>query len=141
MLKVTFDTNVFISAILSDGTPRSVLNLARQRKIKIVISGHIIEETARILREKLRWEGAEVARVLAKINKISILVFPKKQIEAIKIDRSDNRILECALEGGAHFIISGDKKHILPLKEFRGIKVVSPAQFLDIFQKADRLKY
>jgi len=45
----------------------------------------------------------------------------------------DNRILECALEAKAHFLISGDKKHILPLKKLKGVKILSASHFLETF--------
>jgi predicted nucleic acid-binding protein len=37
--------------------------------------------------------------------------------------------LECATEGKVDFIISKDK-HLLNLKEFRGIKIINPSDFL-----------
>jgi predicted nucleic acid-binding protein len=39
-------------------------------------------------------------------------------------------VLECALAAEADYIVSGDKKHLLALREFRGISIVSPAEFL-----------
>jgi hypothetical protein len=45
-------------------------------------------------------------------------------------DDPDNRILECAKAGGANFIISGDK-HLLNLKNYQGIKIVTPGEFLE----------
>ncbi|RLE06552.1 hypothetical protein DRZ78_04515, partial [Candidatus Aerophobetes bacterium] len=59
-------------------------------------------------------------------------VQPKTKISAIKQKEDDNRILECGVEGKAQYIISGDKRHLLPLKEYQGIKIISPAQFLKI---------
>ena len=48
----------------------------------------------------------------------------------IKEKQDDNRILECAAEVKADFLISGDKKHLLPLKKFRGIKIVSARELI-----------
>jgi hypothetical protein len=45
-------------------------------------------------------------------------------------DPDDEMILECGLAAEADFIVSGDKKHLLPLGEFQGIQIVSPADFL-----------
>ena len=47
----------------------------------------------------------------------------------------DNRILECALEGKAEYIISGDKRHLLPLGEYEGIRILSPDEFLRLIRK------
>ena len=57
---------------------------------------------------------------------------PKRKVTIIKYKDDDNRILECALEGKAQYIISGDRKHLLPLKEYQGTKILSPADFLKL---------
>jgi predicted nucleic acid-binding protein len=51
----------------------------------------------------------------------------------IKENDDDNRILECAIEGRVQYLISGDRKHLLPLKEYQGAKILSPAEFLKLF--------
>ena len=45
-------------------------------------------------------------------------------------DPDDEMILECALAAEADYIVSGDKRHLLPLRQFRGIPIVSPPDFL-----------
>jgi len=44
----------------------------------------------------------------------------------------DNRISECAVDGNAEFIVTGDTKHILPLKEYKGIKILTPSEFVKL---------
>jgi len=61
---------------------------------------------------------------------ISAIVIPRQTLSVINKDRDDNRILECAVESKAQYIISGDKRHLLPLKEHQGIKILLPAEFL-----------
>jgi predicted nucleic acid-binding protein len=51
-------------------------------------------------------------------------------IKAISYPDEDNRVLECAVDGKAEFIVTGDTRHILPLKEYGGIKILSPSEFL-----------
>ena len=63
---------------------------------------------------------------------IAIIVQPKRKISVIKTIEADNRILECAIEANADYIVTGDHKHLQPLKEFQGITILSPAQFLAI---------
>ncbi len=60
---------------------------------------------------------------------LSDYVEPKIELNIIKEDIKDNKFLECALEGNAKFIISGDS-HLLKLKEFEGIKIMSSSKFL-----------
>ena len=58
---------------------------------------------------------------------------PTETISVVKENDADNRIIECAVEAQADFLITGDKEHILPLRNFRGIRIVGPAEFLDLF--------
>lgn len=130
MLKVVIDTNVFLSAFLFGGKPGKVLLLARREKIEVVISEVIIEEISRILKVKFSIDDWRIARIIEEINDVSRVVVPVEQCNGVV--GKDRHILECAAAAKADYIVSGDKKHILPLKEFRGIKIVSPAEFLKI---------
>jgi len=134
-IKAVFDTNIFISAILFGGNPRTCLDLARNKEIKLIASRAILLEVAEKLKEKFEWESFEVADVIEGIGKFAEIVEPKEQIDLISQDPRDNRILEAALEGKVDYIISGDKKHILSLKKFEGIEIVSVQEFLNIYYK------
>ncbi|MBI2630224.1 putative toxin-antitoxin system toxin component, PIN family [Candidatus Pacearchaeota archaeon] len=72
----------------------------------------------------------DMRRTIETITHISTIVEPKTKIEIIKDDPDDNKIIECAIEGKVDFIISQDN-HLLNLKEFQGIKIVSPKEFLN----------
>lgn len=74
------------------------------------------------------------------IRNIASLVQPKEQITVITAKDDDNRILECAIEAQAEFLVTGDKEHLLPIRSYRGIKIVSPAQFLGLLELKVELK-
>jgi predicted nucleic acid-binding protein len=57
------------------------------------------------------------------------MVDPPVSLDVIRDDPEDNRVLECAVGGNANFIVSGDK-HLLAIKEYLGIVILSPAEFL-----------
>lgn len=59
------------------------------------------------------------------------MVFPVERATGATSNPFDEMVLECALTAGANLIVSGDKKHLLVLREFRGIPIVSPAVFLN----------
>jgi predicted nucleic acid-binding protein len=67
------------------------------------------------------------------ISQISDSVAPTQQVDVIKDDPSDNRILECASAARSQYVVSGDK-HLLRLKSFEGKPIVPVAEFLDILQ-------
>jgi uncharacterized protein len=133
MLKVVIDTNVFISAFyLPDSRPAEVVFLARRKRILNCISPQILKEIERILQKKLLWDNAKTESAVRQIRNFSEMVHPKERL-AVIADDPDNRILECAVEGQAEFIISGDK-HLLNLKAYQGIAIVTPVNFLESCQ-------
>ena len=67
-----------------------------------------------------------------KIIENSILVEPKEKLEIVKNNPKDNKFFEAAITGNVEYIISQDKKHILSIKEYKGIKTISPEEFLKI---------
>lgn len=130
MLKVVTDTNIYISAILFGGKPEQVRELARKGKIELLISEATLTEVAGILKRKFSWPDWQISETIEGFRTGTTLVTPKRTLKVIKGHDPDNRILECAIEGKARYIISGDEHHILPLKEYQSIKIVSPATFL-----------
>lgn len=134
-IKVVFDTNIFISAIIFGGNPRRCLELARIKEIELVTSSAILLEVARKLGEKFSWNESEIGDAIESLSVFIKIVSPQKRIYKIKQDYADNRILEAALEANADYIVSGDKKHLLSIKSFKGIPIVGATQFLQFFFK------
>jgi len=128
--KVVIDTNVFVSGLNFAGRPSEVLELLIKGKIEVFISPFILTELERILRERFEWKAEKTHRVLNRIRAKTILVLPKIRVSAIKEKDDDNRILECAVEAKVEYLISGDRKHLLPLGEYQGVKILSPAEFM-----------
>ncbi|MFP3871263.1 MAG: putative toxin-antitoxin system toxin component, PIN family [Candidatus Aenigmatarchaeota archaeon] len=134
--RVVLDTNVLISGIFWEGKPAEIIRKAEDEKIEVVISDQILEELEGVL--KRPYFGNNFDCIGKKIREISIKfieifegpIEPDESLDVIEKDQSDNRILECAVEGDAEFIISGDK-HLLELEEFREMKILEPSDFLD----------
>jgi putative PIN family toxin of toxin-antitoxin system len=127
---VVLDTNVYISAVLFGGKPEEIIKRSREGELNLVISEAILKEIAEILRRKFNWQNWQISETLDEIRGLATMVVPRKVISVIKEDAADNRILECALEGKADYIVSGDEHHLLPLKEYHGVKILSSAAFL-----------
>jgi hypothetical protein len=131
MLKVVIDTNVFISAFyLPESKPAKVVLLARRKTILNIISPPILKEVERIIKKKLLWDNVKTQSAVRRIKNFSEEVQLQERL-AIIADNPDNRILECAVAGQADFIISGDH-HLIDLKNYQGIKIVTPAGFLEL---------
>jgi len=76
----------------------------------------------------------QISEAMRDIRAIATLITPAFTLSVIKEDEPDNRVLECAVEGQASYIVSGDEHHLQPLKEYKGITILSPTQFLELFE-------
>jgi putative PIN family toxin of toxin-antitoxin system len=132
--RVVIDTNVFISGLNFTGKPGQVLDLFSRGEVEVCISPFILSELGNILTKRFGWEDEQVTRVLNSVEEKAIRIQPKRKLSVIKEKDADNRILECAVEGKVDYLISGDKKHILSLKEYSNIKILSPDEFLEIWK-------
>lgn len=128
-VKVVLDTNVFISALFWKGSPYQIFKEVLKGVILNFTSPEILEEIKKRLLDKFQLPFERVKEFLGIIIFNSQIVYPKKRIGLIKKDPSDNKIIECTLEAKASFIISGDK-HLLDIRRYKGIKIVSPREFL-----------
>ncbi|MBU4141506.1 putative toxin-antitoxin system toxin component, PIN family [Patescibacteria group bacterium] len=140
-MKVVFDTNIFISMFIWRNKELEFLyNLFSQNKIIVSVNPQIIQEITRVLSYPkfiipLLKAGLTTEEIISAITN-DCLIFSSsiKPLKIIKDDSSDDIILDCALASGADFIISGDK-HLLKLKSFQNIPILSPRQFLNRFKK------
>lgn len=135
MIEVVLDTNVFISAIIFGGKPREVLHLIINQKIRGFISPYIVFELKEVLYKKFDFDILELEKMEQMIDESFVLVYPKKEINLIKKCPADNRILECAVESKADFLITGDTKHILRLKKIGKIIILDSKKFLKFYEK------
>ncbi|MBI3622054.1 MAG: putative toxin-antitoxin system toxin component, PIN family [Nitrospirae bacterium] len=134
-VRVVLDSNVLISALHFGGKPEELLVLANEGSIALFLSSFILEETERVLREKLEWKEQAVRDAMAALKDAATIVHPTMTLEAVPQDETDNRILECAVEAHANFLVTGDQRHLLPLKQYKGIRILTPRECLDALVK------
>lgn len=134
-MRIVCDTNIFISALRFGGNLDKIIELAREGAIELITSPFILHEFERVLMQKFHYKKEEAKSFRKSIEKICLLVNPTTRVSIIKEKENDNRILECALEAKVDYIVTGDTKHILPLKNFQGIKIVTAAQFLEKYER------
>jgi putative PIN family toxin of toxin-antitoxin system len=130
MLKVVLDTNIIISGLLFGGKPQKILELVIDKKIEGFISRFIINEVCEVLRKKFNFSSEDTARIEILIRKSFVLINPDFSLKIIKNQSFDNHILEAAIAAQAEYLISGDTKHLLPLKKIKKTKIVSAKDFL-----------
>jgi len=129
-VRVVFDTNIFISALV---IPKSLAEKAIFKIIEgkdfLLISKDIINEVLSVLPSKFERDREALSHVAVTFTEIAELVKPSKRIKIFK-DEPDNRILECAICGEADFLVTGDKK-MLQLREHKGVKIISLKEYLE----------
>jgi uncharacterized protein len=137
MIRAVLDANVFVSGILSEkGVPGSILRAWIYERFQLVISEVILHELRRILNypkiSRLHgWSRAEVLEFVEDVARLMILVPGELRLKVVAEDPTDDRYLECALEGGAAYIVSGDR-HLIGLGQYEGVEILAPRRFLDL---------
>jgi len=129
MTKVTLDTNVYLSALFWKGNPHRVFLQCVKGAVLNSVTPAILSELEGKLRYKFSVPQEKVKEMIEMVTYSSTIVFPSVRVYAVKDDPADDKIIECALEADASFIITGDQ-HLLQLQKFQNIKIVTPAQFL-----------
>ena len=129
-MRVVFDTNIFISALVIPGSlaEKAIFKII-EGKDSLLISKDIINEVLSVLSSKFERDREALSHVAVTLTEIAELVKPSKRIKIFK-DEPDNRILECAICGEADFLVTGDKE-MLQLREYKGVKIISLKEYLE----------
>lgn len=136
-MKVVIDANVFASALMNpSGTPAQVVHLiASQEVYDLVTTDEIMEELKRILfypkiRKRIHGTDEDLNFWIEALIVISHHCQPRYRYEElVQEDPDDDKYLIAALESHSSYLISGDR-HLLEMKQYHDIKIVTPAQFL-----------
>ena len=143
-IRLVFDTNIWVSIALNKSLAEELLPLIRTGQIEVFLSDDLSNELARVLiypriAKLLNKAGISpvmalsgILQLAAKIQSGSKSKGEKtfRRVNIVKDDLEDNRVLECALVSRSKLIVSGDK-HLLKLKEFRGIKIVRARELFE----------
>ena len=133
-MKITLDTNVILSSTFWFGDSSKIMEMVEKGGTELILSEDIIEEYKNVLnyeeiQDKIKNKNLEMQRTVEEIITLSKIVEPKSKLDIIKEDPDYNKILECAVEGKVDYIISQDK-HLLDIKEYKEIKIITPKDFL-----------
>jgi putative PIN family toxin of toxin-antitoxin system len=128
---VVFDTNILISALLSTkGNPFRCLALAKTGRVQSVTCQEILAEFRETLILKFKRPRDEADSAAEQVRGFSRIVAITRSLRAVPDDPDDDIIVECAVVSSATHIVTGDKRHLLPLGRYQDIAIVRPADFL-----------
>jgi putative PIN family toxin of toxin-antitoxin system len=138
MQRVVTDTDVIVSGTLTpEGHSGHILAAWRDGHLMLVISEEIISEVKEVLnrpriRENYRHlTKATIGRLINLLRQHSILVPGVLNLKVVERDPDDDKIVVAAIEGDADIIVSGDQD-LLALRVYRGIEIVTPAEFIEL---------
>jgi len=128
MIRAVIDTNVIISSIFWKGVPHEVVREGILGRYALLTSIEILDETVDKLRNKFQFPEERIQELIDLLMTCGTVIQVSSKFNVVR-DKKDNKIVECAFDGKADYIVTGDPD-LLELKEFRGIKIVKPREFL-----------
>jgi len=132
--KIVVDTNIIISAFLFSGLPNKLFKEIIDEKHHLFLSHDILNELLHVLsREKFKLSESQIKQFYEELINITNIVYPQKKLRIVNEDPSDDMLFECAIEANAQFIITGNK-HVLKLKKYKNIQVISAKEFMILFR-------
>ena len=127
---VVYDTNILLSSIGWGGNPARCLELARQSSVEGLTCTEILMELEDKLPIKLNFSSREIANTLADLRSFLRIVKINNTLQSVTTDPDDDKIIECAVVGEATHIVTGDRRHLLPLRSYQNIQIVTARDFL-----------
>lgn len=129
-IAVVFDTNILASGTGWQGNPYRCLQCARVSLVEGVTCEEILEELVEKLQAKLHFSDSQATDTIADLLTFLRLVTLTNTLKVIPADPDDDKVLECAVIGNAAYIVTGDRRHLLPLRNYQGVAIVSATEFL-----------
>ena len=131
---VVYDTNILISGMIWGGIPYDCITLAQRNVVEAVTCPEILDEFSEKLTTKFNASPLQAAEMVAELLTFHQSIKIANQLKGVTADPDDDKVIECAVVGGATHIVTGDKKHLLPLERYQGILIVTAADMLAQFQ-------
>ena len=129
-MKITADTNFLVSATQWDYSVAYKLLLELIKKnAQIFTTKDILDEFSEIMARDFQYTNEETSKITEILLAFITLIQTTSKINAVKEDLDDNKVIECAIDSNSEFIITYDN-HLLKIKEFQGIKIVTPEELL-----------
>ena len=133
-MRVVLGDNVIVSGLNFPGNERLVLELALRGRFELCLSPFILEEVDGVLTRKFGWSEERSSQAVRTLQDAATIIEPRQRAPVISGHPADNRILECAMEAEADYLVTGDRRHLLPLKERLGARILNAPLFLSALE-------
>ncbi len=123
---------MLVSAFIAAGPPSRIVEEAINDRLELVLPEPVLGELKRILTEELGFDSERWREVEELLTDIAVesAPAPAASPEAVTGDPDDDLILACAVEAGIDLLVSGDRQHLLPIGEHRGVRILTPQALL-----------
>jgi predicted nucleic acid-binding protein len=122
---------VLVSAAIAGGPPRRILALAERGRIELVVPDLVEVELIRVLRDKRRWRPARIEAFQAQFDgAVADTPAAPDRAEPLSGNPADDRILACAVKNRVDVLVSGNRRHLLPLGSSHGVRILTPQELL-----------
>jgi len=137
MLRIVVDTSVLVSSLIRRGKPHELISRIDGIDVRLISSSALMAELISVLAEE------RIARYVTKsdmegflryVGRRTTLVGVRSKFKIVKEDPEDDVVLNTAYSGEAEYIVSGDR-HLMTLREFKGIRIVTVTEMLDILRR------
>lgn len=126
---LVLDTNILISGYLWTGKPRQAIRVIKSGGFRLLYCKESVDELIRVLSIKFGLDSVEIFRIVSDIHTIGKKTTIVSKNQPISEDITDNLFINLAIDGDARLIVSGDS-HLLKLKEYKQIEIITVSEFL-----------
>jgi uncharacterized protein len=142
-MRMVLDTNVVVAGLLWNGPPRRLLSMAVDSEASFYSSPVLLEELAQTLgyakfTPRIAVFKTSVDELVARYAALVSLVTPSTVPRVVANDPDDDHVIAAAVAARAALIVTGDRKHLLPIGVHEGIAIVTAVQALATLGVAPR---
>ena len=121
-----------MSAFIASGPPSRILESVIDGKLALTLLEPSTIELSRVLSQKLKFDTKRVEEVQVLLQDAATFFHPTPEAtpEALTGDPDDDLILMCAIEAGVDVLVTGDRRHLLPVGEHGGVRILTPQSLL-----------
>ena len=136
ILKAVIDTSVMVSvAFAAQGVAKELCDLIADGRFVLVTSKPLLRELFEVLHyphivKRFSPSKEQISAFMALIIERAMIVKGLYEIDGITADPKDDMFIACAMEAGAHYIVSRDP-HLRNIKHYRGIQIIDATTFVE----------
>ena len=135
-LRLVLDTNIVVAGLLWSGPPRRLLQAAIAGEVELYSSAVLLDELAQSLgyakfAGRIEAFGTRIVALVAQYSALVSLVAPASVPRIVAGDADDDHVIAAAVAARAELIVTGDRKHLLPIGSHQGIAIVTAREVIE----------